>query len=86
MQNQCVFANSVQATRHASVLAMLALQRFHNDEHDDPLRLEPLYLRRPSITTSTRKQPLLGNTSNRPTGLNPIGLSQTEREEGAIRH
>ena len=43
--------------------------------------LEPLYLRRPSITKSTRKQPLLGQKQNQSSDLN-----QTEREEGALRH
>ncbi len=82
MQGHCLFASSVQSTRHASVLAMLALQRLQEGKEDDPLLLEPLYLRRPSITTSTRKQPLLGDKAQRPT----TGQSQTEREEGALRH
>ncbi len=78
MQEKSLFVDSIQAIRHASVLAMLALQRLHEGHKDDPLLLEPLYLRRPSITTSTRKQPLLGG----------MGTSQvkTEREEGALRH
>jgi tRNA threonylcarbamoyladenosine biosynthesis protein TsaB len=75
------FIDSIQAARRASVLARLALERLQADAVDDPLVLEPLYLRRPSITTSTRKQPLLGNTSQRNTGQ-----SKTEREEGALRH
>ena len=86
MQDKCLFVNSVLAARHASVLAMLALQRLHQGKADDPLLLEPLYLRRPSITTSTRKQPLLGGKANRPAGQRPTGPSETEREEGAIRH
>lgn len=49
--------------RRASVLALLALQRLRDQQLDDPLVLEPLYLRRPSITHSTRKQPLLGATN-----------------------
>ena len=86
MQDKCLFVNSVLAARHASILAMLALQRLHDGKADDPLLLEPLYLRRPSITTSTRKQALLGGKANRPTGQRPTGPSETEREEGAIRH
>ena len=82
LQEQSLFVGSVQAARHAWVLAMLALQRLHAGDIDDPLLLEPLYLRRPSITTSTRKQPLLGGRSLRST---PTGQSQTEREEGALR-
>lgn len=83
MQEQSLFVGSVQATRHAWVLAVLALQRLHTGDIDDPLLLEPLYLRRPSITTSTRKQPLLGGKSSQSTST---GQSQTEREEGALRH
>ena len=81
MQSTYVFVGSVESARHASVLATLALQQIQNGQEDDPLVLEPLYIRRPSITTSTRKQPLLGGKSNR-----PAGQSQTEREEGALRH
>ncbi len=82
MQEQGLFVGSMQAARHAWVLAMLALERLHAGDMDDPLLLEPLYLRRPSITTSTRKQPLLGGKSPRST---TPGQSQTEREEGAVR-
>jgi tRNA threonylcarbamoyladenosine biosynthesis protein TsaB len=72
--------SSIGTVRRASSLALLALQRLHAHQFDDPLTLEPLYLRRPSITTSTRKQPLFGKS-----GLSP-GLSTTEREEGALPH
>jgi tRNA threonylcarbamoyladenosine biosynthesis protein TsaB len=75
------FVSNLQATRHASFLALLALQRLYNGRIDDPMLLEPLYVRRPSITTSSRKQPLLGQKPYRPTGS-----GQTEREEGAVRH
>ena len=81
MQERCFFVNPVAATRHASVLAMLALQRIRDGKEDNPLQLEPLYLRRPSITTSTRKQPLLGGKPDQLTGQ-----SKTERGEGALRH
>ncbi len=86
LQDQCYFINGLQAVRQASVLAMLALQRLRDGQASDPLLLEPLYVRRPSITTSARKQPLLGGKSNRPPGQRPTGPSETEREEGAIRH
>ena len=82
LPEQCLFANTLQATRRASLLAALAQQRLQEGRIDDPLLLEPLYLRRPSITTSTRKQPLLGEKSQHST----TGQSQTEREEGALRH
>lgn len=55
-----LFVGKLEAPRRASVLASLALQRLRDNQVDDPLMLEPLYLRRPSITKSTRKQPLLG--------------------------
>jgi tRNA threonylcarbamoyladenosine biosynthesis protein TsaB len=73
--------DNMRSTRHAVTLALLAFQRLSQGQVDDPLLLEPLYLRRPSITTSTRKQPLLGGTSQR-----PAGQYTTEREEGALRH
>ena len=76
-----LFVSNLQATRHASLLALLALQRLYEGRIDDPMQLEPLYVRRPSITTSTRKQPLLGQKPSRSTDP-----SQTEREEGALRH
>src|SRR5579875_172726 len=82
MQEQALFVDRLQAIRRASVLASLALSRLHAGQQDDPLLLEPLYLRRPSITTSQRKRPLLGN----PGSETPPGQSQTDREQGALRH
>jgi len=81
MPDKSLFVSNLQATRHASFLALLALQRMYDGRIDDPMLLEPLYVRRPSITSSTRKQPLLGQKSYRSTDL-----SQKEREEGALRH
>ncbi len=81
MPGRSLFVSNLQATRHASLLAQLALQRLYEGRVDDPMLLEPLYLRRPSITTSTRKQPLLGQKLHRSTDA-----SETEREEGALRH
>ena len=63
MQENCLFVSGLQSARRSSVLAMLALQRLHNGEEENPLLLEPLYLRRPSITTSTRKRALLGGVN-----------------------
>jgi tRNA threonylcarbamoyladenosine biosynthesis protein TsaB len=62
LQKHCLFVSKLEAPRRASALAALALQRLRDNQRDDPLMLEPLYLRRPSITKSTRKQPLLGAT------------------------
>lgn len=81
MPEESRFAYGMQASRQASALAMLALQRLHEGKEDDPLVIEPLYLRRPSITRSTRKQPLLGRGEQATTGQ-----TTTEREEGALRH
>ncbi len=81
MQGQSLFINNVQAIRRASTLALLGIQRLYVGRIEDPMLLEPLYLRRPSITKSARKQPLLGQKQNQSSDLN-----QTEREEGALRH
>jgi tRNA threonylcarbamoyladenosine biosynthesis protein TsaB len=84
LPGQALFTPTMPATRRASTLASLAWQRIEQQRLDDPLALEPLYLRRPNITTSTRKQPLLGKQ--------PVLSEQqndqlsTEREEGALRH
>jgi tRNA threonylcarbamoyladenosine biosynthesis protein TsaB len=80
MRGECLFANAVCSARRASMMAMLAMPRLRAGKIDDPLLLEPLYLRRPSITTSSRKQPLLGGVSQQQ------GQRKTEREEGALRH
>jgi tRNA threonylcarbamoyladenosine biosynthesis protein TsaB len=81
IQGKSLFIDNVQAIRRASTLALLAIQRLYEGRIEDPMVLEPLYVRRPSITKSARKQPLLGQKSNRSSDLN-----QTEREEGALRH
>lgn len=80
MPGQIFFTPPVQAARRASALAALAQQRLLEQRVDDPLALEPFYLRRPSITSSSRKQPLLGKKY--------VTTDQhgTEREEGALQH
>ena len=80
LPGQGLFVSNLLSTRSAATLALLAQHRLYEGEEDDPLVLEPLYLRRPSITTSTRKRPLLGGKQQ------PAGQSTTEREEGALRH
>jgi len=79
-----LFAPVLCSVRHASVLASLARLRLADNLLDDPLSLEPLYLRRPSITTSVRKQPLLGKKAM--VTDQPDDQQNTEREEGALRH
>lgn len=64
MEEQGLFVSSVEAARRASTLARLAQQRLQEGKADDPLLLEPLYLRRPSITSSARKQSLLSGLSS----------------------
>ena len=81
LQEKSLIIDSLHAIRRASTLALLAIQRLYNGRIEDPMVLEPLYLRRPSITKSVRKQPLLGQKSKQSSELN-----QTEREEGALRH
>ena len=48
-------ATSALDARRASWLAELALARSASQRYDDPVALEPLYLRRPAITTSARR-------------------------------
>ena len=78
-----LFLPALPSTRHALTLAALAFSRFHRGLVDDPLLLEPLYLRRPSITTSARKQPLLGGGGKTHRSGD---VAQTEREEGALHY
>jgi tRNA threonylcarbamoyladenosine biosynthesis protein TsaB len=80
-QSVFIHDHDLQVARQATSLAMLALQLQRSGQRDDPLTLEPLYLRRPTITKSTRKQPLLGETPARSTDA-----PTTEREKGALRH
>lgn len=82
LPEQSLFVSKNQSMRHASVLALLGWQRLQTGQTDDPMLLEPLYLRRPSITTSTRKQPLLGTTEH----STQQSAVQPEREEGALHH
>lgn len=49
-------ATSALDARRASWLAELALARSAAQRYDDPMALEPLYLRRPAITTSARQR------------------------------
>jgi tRNA threonylcarbamoyladenosine biosynthesis protein TsaB len=78
-----LFLTALQSTRHAVTLATLAFSCFHRGIVDDPMLLEPLYLRRPSITTSARKQPLLGSGGK---SHRSGDVAQTEREDGALHY
>ena len=80
MQGKSFYIDSLQAIRRASTLASLAIRRIFEGRIEDPMLLEPLYVRRPSITKSARKQPLLGQKS-----ALISDVDQTEREEGALR-
>jgi tRNA threonylcarbamoyladenosine biosynthesis protein TsaB len=85
LPEQSLFVDRQASIRHASMLAALGRQRLQAGQYDDPLLLEPLYLRRPSITASSRKQSLLG-----PAGPGEQTIQQSavspEREEGALHH
>ncbi len=60
-----LFVSPLACIRRAGLLADLASQRLERGEVDDPLTLEPLYLRRPHITVSTRPRPqLLGRAGD----------------------
>ncbi len=78
-----VILTPLQSARHAVTLAALAFHQFHRGIADDPLLLEPLYLRRPSITTSARKRPLFGGGGKTHRSGD---LAQTEREKGALQY
>lgn len=78
-----LFLSALPSARHAVTLATLAFPRFQRGIVDDPLVLEPLYVRRPSITTSARKQPLLGGGGKTHRSGD---VAQTEREEGALHY
>ncbi|HEY7348898.1 MAG TPA: tRNA (adenosine(37)-N6)-threonylcarbamoyltransferase complex dimerization subunit type 1 TsaB [Ktedonobacterales bacterium] len=61
-----LFVSPLTCVRRAGLLADLASQRLERGEVDDPLTLEPLYLRRPHITVSARQRPqLLGQSGDR---------------------
>ena len=81
MQKSGLLLSNLLSTRKASTLALLALERLREGKEDDPLALEPMYLRRPSITTSTRTRPLLEGAAQQ-----SAGHVTTERGEGALRH
>lgn len=80
MPERTFFGQHLQAVRRASTLASLAQQRLIEQRADDPLLLEPLYIRRPSITSSKRQQTLLGGKTSQ---INP---AQGERGSGALHH
>nr|BBH91020.1 tRNA (adenosine(37)-N6)-threonylcarbamoyltransferase complex dimerization subunit type 1 TsaB [Thermosporothrix sp. COM3] len=86
LQAKAVFLPALRTTRHASALAALALPRLLAGKIEDPLTLEPFYMRRPSITKSTRKRPLLGGLEVAESEQQQRDTQQTEREEGALRH
>jgi tRNA threonylcarbamoyladenosine biosynthesis protein TsaB len=52
-----LFVSPLACVRRAGLLAELAAQRLERGESDDPLTLEPLYVRRPHITVSSRQRP-----------------------------
>ena len=74
-----LFVSPLACVRRAGLLAELASQRLERGEVDDPLTLEPLYLRRPNITVSTRQRPqLLGQSGEG-------GASSASQSAGSAR-
>jgi tRNA threonylcarbamoyladenosine biosynthesis protein TsaB len=73
-----LFVSPLACIRRAGLLADLAAQRLERGEQDNPLTLEPLYLRRPHITVSARPRPQLlghgGNAGSTPAGQNAGGV------------
>ena len=80
-----LFARPLACVRHASLLAELAFQRLERGELDDPLTLEPLYLRRPAVTVSTKQHPrLLNQPEERQVSPGEAGLDTTPSDAGAV--
>ncbi len=52
-----LFVSPLACARRSGLLAELAAQRLERGESDNPLTLEPLYVRRPHITLSSRQRP-----------------------------
>ena len=87
LPQQSLFIRGARATRRAVSLAAIALQRVQAGHTDDPLALEPLYLRRPSITKSARKQPLFGDTTlsaGQAQGTVPMALVDTGQAQSTV--
>lgn len=54
LDEKAVFGSSVLNLRRAGYLVELGWERLKKGEKDDPITLQPLYLRRPSITLSKK--------------------------------
>ncbi|UCB42212.1 MAG: tRNA (adenosine(37)-N6)-threonylcarbamoyltransferase complex dimerization subunit type 1 TsaB [Dehalococcoidales bacterium] len=54
-QGKAVIPSVVTSLRRAGFLAELGLRRLEAGDHDDPATLQPLYLRRPSITKAKHR-------------------------------
>lgn len=82
-----LFVSPLACTRRAGLLADLASQRLERGLVDNPLTLEPLYLRRPNITVSARQRPQLlgqggdaGDTASQSTAnVNPAADAGDEQ-------
>jgi tRNA threonylcarbamoyladenosine biosynthesis protein TsaB len=74
-----LFVAPLACVRRAGLLAELASQRLERGEADDPVTLEPLYLRRPHITVSTKQRPQLLGQSRDP------GAASVSQSAGSTR-
>lgn len=77
-----LFVSPLISLRRAGLLAELAAQRLEQGGVDDPLTLEPLYVRRPHITISPRQRPqVLGPHES--TGVLPAEHGTGNTQSGA---
>ncbi len=55
LKEKAVIITSTASWRRAGFLAELGLKRFENKDYDDPITLQPLYLRVPAITKAKHR-------------------------------
>ena len=79
-------ATSALDARRASWLAELALARSAAQRYDDPVALEPLYLRRPAITTSARRRlPMRVEGADEAAGMASNAILATQQGSATMR-
>jgi tRNA threonylcarbamoyladenosine biosynthesis protein TsaB len=79
-------ATSALDERRAGWLAELALARSAAQRYDDPVALEPLYLRRPAITTSARRRlPTSAEDADEAAGMASNAIIATQQGSATMR-
>ena len=79
-------ATSALDERRAGWLAELALARSAAQRYDDPMALEPLYLRRPAITTSARRRlPTPAEDADEAAGMASNAIIATQQGSATMR-